>query len=72
MIGDRTIWRTVDLRAEDLRKDDVARNRYGKWDVITDVTKHESDHYVNVHFEVGGAVAMRRVHLVKVQVAKES
>lgn len=70
-VKDRPLWRTVDVRVEDLAEGDVTRNRYGKWDVVVD-TKKIDDHYYEVDFEVGGKISMRSVALVKVQAVKPS
>jgi len=75
MIGDRPIYRTVDLRAEDLKKGDVTRNRFGKWDVVTSVKpygKGAKSLYVDVNFETGTDMQIRTVALVKLQVVKPS
>lgn len=69
-LASRPVYTTRKHRAEDLVTDDVARNRFGKWDVVSKVTP--ADRYVNVHFEVGGEVLLRTVHLVDVQVVKPS
>lgn len=69
----RAIWRTVKVRAEDLEKDDVTRNKYGKWDSVTEVHHDEDDlRYVKVDFECGGSAVFRAVDLRDVQVAKDS
>lgn len=69
-LASRPIYTTRKHRAEDLVAGDVARNRFGKWDVVTSVKTTER--YVDVHFEVGGSVLLRTVHLVDVQVVKPS
>lgn len=69
-LADRPVWRTQKHRGEDLIIGDVIRNRFGKWDVVTDVDP--GDRYVTVHTEVGGAMEVRTVALVDVQVVKPS
>lgn len=76
MIDERPIWRTVKIRAEDLREGDVTRNGFGKWDVVTSITGLDDVAagalYISVHFEAGSTIGMRTVHLVDVQVVKPS
>lgn len=70
----RPVWRTQKVRAEDLAVGDATRNRFGKWDVVTEVD-HDGDdlRYVRVKTECGGGYWMiRAVHLVDVQVVKPS
>lgn len=72
-MSDRPIWRTQKVRAEDLQVGDVARNKYGKWDLITTVHHDEDDtRYVGATFECGGQAVYRRVDLRDVQVVKPS
>lgn len=69
----RAIWGTQQVRAEDLEKDDVTRNRFGKWDVVLEVKHHDDGKYVTVKTECGGEdLVVRTVHLVPVQVVKPS
>lgn len=69
----RAVYGTRKHRAQDLVEGDVVRNRFGKWDVVTEVLSYDgSPHYVNVMTEVGGAQMLRTVHLVDVQVVKPS
>ena len=69
---DRPVYTTRKYRAEDLGADDVCRNSYGKWDVVTDVKPTESKLYVDVTFETGIVSQLRRVALVDVQAVRPS
>ncbi len=70
----RPVWTTKQLRAVDLRTDDVTRNGFGKWDVVMTVkpTKGSASTYVDVAFDTGKALTLRTVQLVPVQVVKPS
>lgn len=69
---DRPVWTTRKHRAEDLEKDDVTRNRFGKWDVVQAITHGKDGRYVHVRMELGGEMTKRTVDLVDVQVVKPS
>lgn len=70
-LAGRPIYRTVNLRAEDVRIGDVTRNAFGKWDVVTG-TKNGGTH-VELTFETKGkTLGLRTVALVAVQVVKPS
>lgn len=83
-MSDRPVWTTKKIRAEDLvayelREDvvetegDVARDRFGKWDRVTELHFDGDDQrYVGVDFECGGNLQVRRINLVDVQTVKPS
>lgn len=66
----RPVYGTRKHRAEDLEAGDVIRNSYGKWARVTKARQH--DLYVTVEFDSGGALTVRDVQLVDVQVVKPS
>lgn len=66
----RPVWGTQKHRAEDLIPGDVVRNKYGKWDVVIQVSVGAQ--YVDVTTELGGTQLVRTVHLLDVQVVKPS
>lgn len=68
----RPTYGTQKHRASDLADGDVTRNSYGKWDVVTKVSTNEDGRYVTVYFECGQSHQIRSVHLVDVQVVKNS
>jgi hypothetical protein len=70
----RPVYRTQKHRAQDLVEGDVIRNRYGKWDVVTEVHHDEDDlRYTGITTECGNGIWLRRsVDLVDVQVVKPS
>lgn len=71
-MSDRPVWRTQKIRAQDVRKDDVTRNRYGKWDVVVDRGRSSTPGYTVVVHDKGGEFILRDVDLVDVQVVKPS
>lgn len=70
----RAVWRTQKVRAEDLVEGDVARNRYGKWDIVREMhhDDDEQEFYVRATFARGGDSTFVKVDLVDVQVVKPS
>jgi hypothetical protein len=73
-VDGRPVYATKQLRAADLRKEDVTRNGFGKWDVVTAVepTKSGPNTYVDITFETGKALTLRTVQLVPIQVVRPS
>lgn len=69
-MNDRVVWGTRDYRASDLMPGDVVRDRYGKWDLVEEVTA--DDRYVRVKLRCGSHIEVRDVALVSVQHAKPS
>jgi hypothetical protein len=71
-VSDRAVYGTRKHRAADLTAGDVTRNKYGKWDVVTDVKVPKGARYAHVVHEAGGETLLRTVALVDVQVVKPS
>ena len=68
---DRTIWRTVKVRAADLKVGDVTRDLYAKWATVTKVAV-VSERYTRVIWDSQNEAIMRCVQLVDVQVPAKS
>ena len=71
-MSDRPIWTTQKVRANDLQVGDVTRDAYKRWDTVISVND-KGEGYTAVNFAISsGALIIRSVALVDVQVPKPS